>query len=95
MADLEIDTVVLRETGAALRLVATEFEHANARTDALADALGHRGLAERVREFARSWDDRRAEMVEGIAALADTATGVGETYETIDSELAAALRGEG
>jgi hypothetical protein len=94
MADLGIDTQVLRDTGAALRLVATEFAQANARSEALADALGHRGLAERVRELAHGWEQRRDEVVDGIVHLADAATAVGEVLEQLDTELAASLRGE-
>ena len=94
MSDLVLDTGRLREAGAALRIVATEFEHANARSDQAADATGHDGLADRVREFAYNWDDRRAKMLAGIAGLAAVATGAAEQFEEIDSVLAAALRGE-
>lgn len=94
MADLDIDTEVLRDAGSALRVVATEFEHANVRSDAAADATGHDGLAERVREFAHNWDNKRSKMLESIAFLAEAATGVGDQFETIETELAATLRGE-
>ena len=94
MADLDIDTQVLRDTGSALRLVATEFDGANVRSDVIADAVGDGALADRVRAFAHGWDDRRATMVQGIAFLADAAVGVGDTYDRIDTELAGSLQGE-
>lgn len=92
--DLNVDTEVLREAGASLRIVATEFEHANARSDAAAEATGHSGLAERVREFAHNWDDRRGKMLENVAALAESAGAVGEQFEAVEEELVSALRGE-
>ncbi|MPZ66623.1 MAG: hypothetical protein GEU83_14300 [Pseudonocardiaceae bacterium] len=92
--ELRVDTALLREAGAGLRFVATEFQHANARSDDAADATGHPELAEAVRSFAHSWDDRRAKMVENIAALAKSATGIGEAFEELDREFAASLRGE-
>ncbi|MGH3889420.1 MAG: hypothetical protein ACRDSZ_23145 [Pseudonocardiaceae bacterium] len=74
--------------------MATEFHHANANSDDAADAIGHRGLADAVRSFAHNWDDRRAKMVEKIDTLAKSATGVGDAFEQVDTEFAAALRGE-
>lgn len=91
---LTVDTTALREAGTSLRSVATEFDRANVRSDTVADAVGHAGLASAVRDFAHGWDDTRADMVEGMAALADACTGIGEGFEELDTEFAAALRGE-
>lgn len=91
---LRVDTALLREAGSALRVVATEFEHANDRSDDAADAVGDPRLAGAVRSFAHNWDDRRAKMTERIAKLADQATATGEAFEEIDREFAAALRGK-
>ncbi|MGI9001327.1 MAG: hypothetical protein ACR2GH_06630 [Pseudonocardia sp.] len=94
VAQLRVDTLLLREAGMQLRVVATEFEHANTNSDDAADALGHSGLAGAIRSFAHNWDDRRTKMLENIAKLADTATGVAEAFESLDEEFAAALRGQ-
>lgn len=94
MSDLLLDTAALREAGTSLRVVAQEFNDANANSADLGDAIGHSGLAGTVRAFAVSWDDRRAKMVESIAGLADACTGIGEGFEGLDAEFAAALRGE-
>jgi len=91
---LKLDTAALREAGSGLRLVAQEFDSANAATDDLGPALGHERLAGRVRDFAHGWDDRRAEMIGAIASLAEACTGVGEGFEDLDAEFAGALRGE-
>lgn len=94
MSDLRIDTALLRETGASLRVVADEFEHANNRVDNVGDVIGHEGLSDRVRSFARNWDDRRAEMLESIAHLAEAGRAVGETFDQIEVELVASLTAE-
>lgn len=94
MADLSVDTAVLIESGHALRAVASEFEHADDNSEDAADAVGHPDLADRVREFADNWRIRRGEMVQKIATLGEAASTTGETFEQLDRDLAAALRGE-
>ncbi|CAN5303741.1 hypothetical protein BH11ACT1_BH11ACT1_22220 [soil metagenome] len=94
MSDLLLDTTALRQAGSSLRVVAQEFNDANAHSAGLSDAIGHSGLAGAVRGFAVSWDDRRAEMVDSIAALATACTGIGEGFENLDTQFAAALRGD-
>lgn len=86
--------MVLREAGGSLRFIATEFTNATVDSRDLGPALGHEGLAAQVRGFAVSWDDRRRAMVEQIAGLAQACTGIGEELEALDTEFAAALRGE-
>ncbi|MFC5381341.1 hypothetical protein [Aquipuribacter nitratireducens] len=93
MADLDVDTDVLRDTGAALRVVATELDAATVHSHVVAEAVGHEGLAEALLDLTRSWRRRREEVLDGIAALAEAAAVAGETFEGLDSELAAALRG--
>lgn len=87
VTQLRVDTRLLRETGAQLRVVATEFEHANATSDDAAEAVGHNGMGEAVRSFAHNWDDRRAKMMENISKLAESAKVTGEAFESLDQEL--------
>lgn len=94
MDTLRVDTALLRTAGTQLRLVADEFQQANANSDDAAEVVGHRGLAEAVRSFAHNWDDRRAKMVEKISTLAKSATMVGGAFEELDKEFAAALRAD-
>ena len=75
MGNLRIDTTVLVDAGRSLRVVATEFDQANANSDRAAEAVGHGGPADRVREFAHSWDDTHDEMLESIGYLAEAASG--------------------
>ena len=95
MADrLKLDTVALRDAGTSLRVVAQEFNDANANSDGVADAVRHAGLARCVEDFAHGWDDRRAKLIGLIASLAESCTGIGEGFEGLDRDFAAALRGE-
>ena len=93
MSDLDIETDVLIEGGRALRVVAQEFQDANVRSDGIAAAVGHPGLADRIREFAHGWDDTRKGMLEGIGFLAEAAEGVGTTFEEIEEHFVGALEG--
>ena len=90
---LTVDTAGLREAGAALRLVAAEFDDADAHSDAAAESVGHHELASAVRDFAHGWDDRRAELVQEVAALAQSCEGIGDGFEDLDREFAKALLG--
>ena len=95
MADrLKLDTVALRDAGTSLRVVAQEFNDANANSDGVADAVGHAGLASCVRDFAHGWDDRRAKLVDSVASLAESCTGVSDGFEGLDRDFAAALKGQ-
>lgn len=95
MADqLSLNTEELQTAGSNLRVVAQEFDSANANSDAAAEAVGHDGLADAIRDFAHGWDDRRAKMVDGIASLADACTGIGDGFEDLDKQFAAVLKGE-
>lgn len=94
MAHLRLSTDALVDVGHDLRAVARELHEAGSTSDRIADAVGHPLLAERVRDFAHGWDDRRAEMLEEVARLADACTGIGENFERLDTEFAASLRGD-
>lgn len=92
MGHLRLSTDELIAVGTDLRTVAAELHDASTTSTAIADAVGHAGLAEKVRDFAHGWDGRRAEMLEEVARLADACTGIGENFERLDTEFTAALR---
>lgn len=94
MTDLKLDTNQLQEAGRTLRTVASEFHDANAHSDAVADAVGHGDLHDAIHDFAHGWDDTRADMVDAIAGLADSCSGIGDGFEKLDNDFAAALRGD-
>lgn len=89
-----IDAELMRDTGSKLRTVASEFEHANARSDEAADAVGHDGLADRVRGFAHNWDDKRGKMLKQIGLLGEAATGIGDNFLDLDQAFVDGLQGD-
>ncbi len=91
---LKLDSTMLVTLGNNLRNVAAEFDGAQHSADYLASAAGHAQLANKIKDFASVWDDKRAEMLAGIAALADAAKASGEQYEQLDNDLAQALLGQ-
>lgn len=91
MGDLRIDTHSLRDLGGELGQIGSEFEHANTRSDVIAGAVGHDGLADAITDFAHGWDDRRKDMVDSIQFMAKAATGIADAFEDADAQLADAL----
>jgi len=94
MADLELDTTALREAGNSLRLVQQELDHAQTIADNYAATIGHPDLADRLRDFAGNWDDTRDELLESIKSLGDSARGIADSFEQIETELVRALEGK-
>ncbi|CAM3904159.1 hypothetical protein [Isoptericola cucumis] len=95
MADLRVDLDAVTELGSSLTTVADEFENATTKSDRIADAVGHEGLAGVVRDFASSWDDTREKMTENLRLLADASVQVAQAFTDIDSDLADGISGEG
>ncbi|WP_207211887.1 hypothetical protein [Promicromonospora panici] len=93
MADLSVDLDAVRELGSSLTTVANEFENANTNSDRIAEAVGHGGLADVVRDFAHKWDDTRAKMTENLRMLADASTQVAEAFTDVDTDLAKSMEG--
>ena len=93
MSDLRLDLAAVTELGTTLTTVADEFANANTRSDRIADAVGHDGLADAVRSFAHGWDDKRGKMTGNIKALADAATTVSQAFTDADGQLATAIEG--
>lgn len=93
MPDLKIDLESVRAVGTDLGRIATEFESASVRSDRIAEATGHDGLAEAVRSFAHSWDDTREDMLESVRGLGEATSAIADVFEQTDAELAAAMAG--
>jgi hypothetical protein len=68
-----------------------EFTEAAARSDRLAEAVGHPLLAERVQEFVDNWDHRRSELAEQLGVVGDHLQMIVSGFEQTDQDLARAL----
>ncbi|MHA6667522.1 type VII secretion target [Homoserinimonas sp. A447] len=91
---LIVDTEFLRDTAAHIATVKSEFENANGNSEDVATAVGHAGLAERVRGFASNWDHRRSELVEQLTTVHDNLVNAADGFEATDTELAVAIEGD-
>jgi len=89
--DLFVDTPLLTDLGNQLGVIKSEFANANTRSDSIAEATGHTGLAEAVTDFAHGWDDRREKFIENIEALAMTAPAIAEAFDETDQIFAKSL----
>lgn len=91
MDQLIVDTLVLDAARIDVERIHSEFTEATARTDRLADAVGHAALAERVQAFADNWDHRRSELAEQLAVVRDNLAVIVDGFSQTDQELAKAL----
>lgn len=91
---IRVNPDVLEDTGKSLRYVATEFANADDISDEYSSVVGHDGLADRLRDFADNWDDKRAEMLKAIEGLGEATEGIGSAFTEADTEMYDALMGK-
>ena len=91
MSDLTIEIDVIERMRGDLARVRREFENANRNSDSTADAVGHPGLADRVRGFAHNWDNRRRDLVEQIETIEGQLGNLQDQFDVTDRELASGL----
>lgn len=71
--------------------IASEYKDADDFSGDIADAVGHDGLGERVREFSEKWNDRRKNMTEQVEALHGQVKEIRDAFTNVDVELGKAL----
>ncbi|WP_084079434.1 hypothetical protein [Demequina sp. NBRC 110057] len=86
---LKVDTAMVRTMATYLTTVHAELGRADARSHAVADAVGDAHLADTLRNFSDAWDNRREEMVGQIGTFRDAAKAVADAFDQAESELAA------
>jgi uncharacterized protein YukE len=89
--DLSIDMEALRTLAEDLKTIQDEFEGADDRAEAAADATGHDELRDKVNDFADKWRIKREEMTGNVTKLQGIIQQVADTFSEIDTELAKAL----
>lgn len=91
---LRYDSTGMRSLWNELRTVRAEFDNADEHSGAAAEAVGHAGLADRVRSFSSGWDGMRGELSDAIGRLAETASKLDEAFNESERALAASMTGE-
>ncbi|MBD7956951.1 hypothetical protein H9651_04830 [Microbacterium sp. Sa4CUA7] len=94
MADLKLDFAELRRSAGTAERIATDFAGAERIAGETAAATGHDRLAGTVREFGDKWDIARGELQENLRQVADYLGAVIDTFTDLDTDLAAAVKGE-
>lgn len=89
MSDIRITYAQLDGAVSHLDAVARQFAATDATSEAAAAAVGHDGLADRIREFADCWDDSRERFQEAAERLADAVGEIAAAFRAADARLAA------
>jgi hypothetical protein len=69
MDKIQVNTQLMGDYADDWSVIESEFTHAKQRSDVLADTVGDGELAERVRNFAYSWEQCRKKLVEQVGSL--------------------------
>lgn len=91
MADLRIDVAELTASASRAERIASEFSTAECIADETAGYTGHDGLAGKVHDFADKWDIARGKLEENLTTIADYLRAVVDTFDDLDTDLAASL----
>ncbi|MBV9025502.1 MAG: hypothetical protein JO362_17310 [Streptomycetaceae bacterium] len=93
MSDLKADIQRIREFSDGLVVIYDDFiNRANPADGYSTEDLGSSDLASAFEEFADNWKIHRRELADKIAALGKITEDAANTYQSIDADLAAALR---
>ncbi|GGH42917.1 hypothetical protein [Microbacterium album] len=83
----------LESVEAQLRDLHQAFTGTDAFDRGLGYDTGHPRLSRAVDDFGGAWNDRRAELADKIARVADLAQAIRETFRELDAQYAGALEG--
>lgn len=86
------DLEVIRDMGVGLGKIKDAFDGLGKLKGQYEDDFGEHDLAWQFGDFVENWESHREELGEEIKRLAEIAKSAAKTYESVDSELARALR---
>lgn len=92
MSDLKIDVSEVLASASSAERIAGDFSSAERIADETAGYTGHDGLAGKVRDFGGKWDIARGKLEDNLTFIADYLRAVVDTFEDLDTDLAASLR---
>jgi hypothetical protein len=92
MTDMvKLDLGEIAATAGRADRVRRTFESSDDTSRQAADACGHDELAETVRRFASTWDDRRRGMAEALGTLAGVLGDIHDAFQQVDRDLGASI----
>ena len=92
---VRLDLGDIAATAARAERIRSAFEASDDSSRRAADACGHDDLADTIRRFASTWDDRRHGMSESLETLAATLTGIHDAFTQIDRDLGSSIASGG
>lgn len=91
MPDLSVDTVQLIELARRLTLAVGTLKSDSDFSGNVADLVGEHELAERVRSFASSWNDRREMLLDQAWILTRSLDNFAQALDQVDHDSGAAI----
>jgi hypothetical protein len=91
VSDLILDLQRLDQLHSDLQAVIAEFKGASDFSHDVADATGDDHLADKVRDFADRWNDKRKNMTESVESLQKAIAAITDNFSKVDQGLAKAL----
>lgn len=84
---VKLDLGAIADTATDADRIRHTFDDADDSARAAADACGHPELAQTVRRFATTWDDRRRGMSDSLGTLAGVLRDIHTAFRDLDREL--------
>jgi len=91
MDSLRIDGDDLTALGTLLLRTHDALDTEDLFTATLADAVGHTGLAQQIRDFTSSWNSHRTKLVEDLQWLYGATSTTNTAFSNVEGDLASAL----
>lgn len=92
MSDLKINVGEVLASASSAERIAGDFSASERIADETAGYTGHDALAGKVRDFGGKWDIARGKLEENLTFIADYLRAVVDTFEDLDTDLAASLQ---
>ncbi|WP_203582271.1 hypothetical protein [Microbacterium hibisci] len=84
---VKLDLGAIADTATDADRIRRTFDDSDDSSRAAADACGHADLADTVRRFATTWDDRRRGMSDALGTLAGVLRDIHTAFEDLDRTL--------
>jgi len=93
MDRLVVDIDQLDSLAARLSRPLSALKTEDIRVEVVADLVGHDGLAQRIRDFGKGWDDNRSKLIERVDGVHRSIAKIGEQFASLETELQTSIDG--